>query len=172
MPHIIVILAKGRGDVDNAGAVFGGDIIGSSDVEGLFVGSEEGHELMVFNPLKLPAQDFFHNPEVLTQDCFCQFFGQPVELAFLFCFDICHFRVNSQGDVGRQGPGGGGPDQEVFFRVLALKSHYHSVGFNLLIALSHLVGGQAGAAAGAVGQDFMALIHIALLKELVQQPPY
>ncbi len=127
---------------------------------------------MVFNAFQLFTQYFFHNPEILAQDCFCQFFGEPVEFAFLFHLDINHLRMNSQGNVGRQGPGGGGPDQEVFLGVLALESHHHGVGFNLLIALGHLMGGEAGAATGAIGQNFMALIHVALLKELVQQPPH
>ena len=58
--------------------------------------------------------------------------------------------------------------REVFSIILDLEAHDGRDFLDVLVALGHLVAGQGGAAAGAVGDDLVPLVEQALVVDLLQ----
>ena len=76
-------------------------------------------------------------------------------------------RVHAERQVGGQGPGRGGPGQEVSVLSHSLKAHNGGTLLYGLIPLGHLLGGQGSAAAGTVGNHFKALVQKAFVPDLL-----
>ena len=80
-------------------------------------------------------------------------------------------RMHAECGIAGQGPGCGGPCQEGEIAVLRPEAYDGGALIQLLIALCHLVRGQRGSAAGAVGHYLEALVQKSLLPDLLQRPP-
>ena len=80
--------------------------------------------------------------------------------------------VHAQRHVGRQCPGCGGPCQDIGILILYLKTCDCRTFLHILVALSHLMRGQRGATARAVGNDLKALVKKALVPDFFQRPPF
>ena len=85
-------------------------------------------------------------------------------------YAVGHVGIDAEGNVAGQRPWRGGPGQEVG---VLLIGHPEADGggglLDLLIALSYLVAGEGGAAAGAVGDDLVALVEKALFVDGLQR---
>ena len=95
--------------------------------------------------------------------CFCQVIG-VITVLYL---NIGLVRVYAECYVGRQGPRGGGPCQDVSIFAFYFESRDSGTLFNIFLALSYLVGGKRGAAARAVRNDLEALVQESLLPDLL-----
>ena len=94
---------------------------------------------------------------------------------------VVNLRANTEGCVAGQGPGRGGPSDEVRctplchfgLRVLHLELAYHRQVLHVSVAagLVQLVRAQSRTCGGRIGLDGIAFIEQALLVELLQQPP-
>ena len=79
--------------------------------------------------------------------------------------------VHAERHVGGQRPGSGCPCQNVGVLPLYLEAGDGGALFYRLVSLGHLVSGQRGAAAGAVGNDLESLVEQILFPDLLQRPP-
>ena len=85
-------------------------------------------------------------------------------------------RVDRDGVVAGQGPGGGGPDQHRLTGRLAViseerEAHVDRRVDDVLVAERDLMRGERGAATRAVRGDAMALVELVVLEESLQRPP-
>ena len=116
----------------------------------------------------------FGNDRVFSfaQHGVCSGLGQVVELAVLLGLDVIDLRADRQEFVGRQGPGRGGPGQEVgVFFGLGLEGDRQGDDRHFFVALGDFVRSQARSAARAVREYFVTLIDQPRLEELGQDPP-
>ena len=95
--------------------------------------------------------------------CFCQVIG-VVTVLYL---NVGLIRVYAECHIGRQGPRGSGPCQDVSILTLNFKACDGGTLFDIFIALSYLVGGKRGAAARAVRNDLEAFVQESLLPDLL-----
>ncbi len=170
---IVVVFTEGAGGVNNAGTVFRGDVICAGHEEGFPFNLHEGHQLFIFLVFQVLALHFFQDFIFTLQNGRSQSFRQVIDIAvFVFHLHIVHFRAHCHANVGGQGPGGGGPCQEVFaFCALLLEAHSGGLGFDLLIAQGYFVGSQSRSAPRTVRQDLVSFIDESFFEELVQDPP-
>ena len=129
-------------------------------------------ERLIFLELQVPALVGFQHLIVLAQHSICQCLGNIVGIA-VACLDlyIVFLGVHAQGQVAGKGPGGGGPCQDVGVLPLCLEAGNGRALLYILIPLSHLMGGQGGAAAGTVGNHLKPLVQKALVPNLLKSPP-
>ena len=175
LAHAVVVLAVGRGDMHDAGAVLHGHIVVADHEPGLLVRLHKAIEGLVFHAAQVVADHFAYDLGLLTlQHFFHQRLGHDVGAALVgFDAAIGLMGIDAQGQVAGQRPGGGGPGQQIgVLLALHLEAHEGGFFFYILVALSHLVTGQGGAAAGAIGDDLVALVDHALVGDLLQAPPH
>ena len=172
--HVGVVLTEGGSNVNDTGTVGQGDVAVAGHIPALLLGRnevEQGLVLLVLQVLALVALQ--HGVTALAQHGVGQSLSDVVHGAVLVHLDL-HIgldRVHTQSHVGRQGPGGGGPGQDVGVFALGLELGNGAALLHVLIALSNLMAGQRGSAAGAVGHDLEALVQKALFPDLLQSPP-
>ncbi len=174
--HGQVVRAEGRGDVDDPRAVRGAD-----ELPGHHVGVVPVHGVEAVEGLVVFAQEIspFHPLQDLVarlQDRLGSGLGQVEDVpTHVPDLDVVDLLAHGQGHVARQGPGSGGPGQEVLVLALCLQdSELHvdaGVDGALLVAQGELVAAQRRAAAWAVGDHLVALVEEILLPELFQDPP-
>ena len=177
LAYPVIVLAEGGSVMDYAGTVGGGDIVVHHHIKGVlaaggFTGAfKKGLVVLVF---KLPADDlFYYLCLVALQHRPYKILGHDEGLLAVHPH-ICvgHVGIDAEGNVAGQRPWRGGPGQEVG---VLLIGHPEADGggglLDLLIALSYLVGGEGGAAAGAVGDYLVALVEKALFVYGLQRPP-
>ena len=175
LAHAVVVLAVGRGDMHDAGAVLHGHVVVADHEPGLLVGLHKAIEGLVFHAAQVVADHLGHDLGLLAlQYLFHQGLGHDIGAALVrLNAAIGLMGIDAQGQVAGQGPGGGGPGQQIgVFLALYLKADEGGLFFYVLIALGHLVAGQGGAAAGAVGDDLVALVDHTLFGDLLQAPPH
>ena len=175
----VVVLAEGGGDVDEAGAVLGGDEVAGEDAEGVArarVGElEDGAAVAAAD--QLGAGEAVEDLDSLAEHLLDQRLGEDQGLAVdARARDVGDVGRDGDGDVAGQGPGRRRPDQQRLARlgpVLAEQREAHVYGgvLDVLVALRDLVRGERGAAARAVGDDLVALVEAVLVPELAQRPP-
>ena len=143
---LVVVFSESRSGVDDSGTVFCAYIVHAGDVECFLIRCHERHELLIFHILQRFAGDFFDNFILLTfQHLRCQILADPEEIAFFRTFqdaalDVLDVRADGQGDVGRNGPRGRRPCQEVFVvSICHLEFACDGVDFDILIPLSYLM---------------------------------
>ena len=138
---------------------------------GLFGALKQGLVVLVFK--LLTGYFLYYFNFVALENAGYQLFGEyqglfAVNLG-VYVYDV---GVYAQGNVAGQGPGGGGPCQEVGVFLIGHDEADGCGGFlYVLIALSYLVGGEGGTAAGAVGNYLVALVEEALFVDSLQCPP-
>ena len=174
LAHPVVVLAEGGGDMDHAGALVQGHVVvrhhpvallaveaGAHVEQGLVLRADEGG-----------AGEGLHDLHVLAQHVLYQPFGQDVHPVLPAGLHVGLMGVDAQSYVAGQRPGGGGPRQDAgAAAVLQVELGDGGGLLHVLVALSHLVGGEGGAAAGAVGHDLVALIEEPLVVDGLQRPP-
>ena len=170
--HPGVVLAESRGDVHDAGAVLHGDVIVGHHPPGRLFGLHKAVERLIFHAGERPAGeglgDFGLLGVFLAQDLGHQGPGHDEGLALQAELHIFGVRVHAQAHVAGQRPGRGGPGQEIgLVPALDLEAREHRVFADLLIALGNLMGGQGGAAPGAIGHHLVALVQQALVVYLL-----
>ena len=136
----------------------------------------QGHgaviEGLIFLELQVLALVSLQYLIVPAQHGICQGLGDIVGIAVacLYLY-IVFFRVHAQGQVAGKGPRRGGPCQDICIFSLCLEAGNGGTLLYILITLSHLMGGQRGAAARAVGNHLKALVQKALVPNLLKSPP-
>ena len=100
---MVVILPESGGDMDNARAVVGGDIIGAGHEKRFFMsfGLHKGHELIVFDIFQFFSlhlgDDFVIFPEKLIR----KHLGADENIAVAFGLDIVGVGAHAKRHVGR-----------------------------------------------------------------------
>mmetsp|Transcript_17821 Transcript_17821/g.49841 ORF Transcript_17821/g.49841 Transcript_17821/m.49841 type:complete len:281 (+) Transcript_17821:1519-2361(+) len=87
--------------------------------------------------------------------------------------DVVKLSVDAQGEVGRQGPGGGGPGNHggAFWVVVQREGDHHGGVADVLVVLASLKVGQRRGACGGVGHDLVATVDEALFPQRLEHPP-
>ena len=136
----------------------------------------QGHgaviEGLIFLELQVLALVSFQHLIVLTQHGICQGLSDIVGVAVTrLYFYIVFLGVHTQGQVAGKGPRRSGPCQDICVFSLGLKAGNGGTLLYILITLGHLMGGQRGAAARAVGNHLKALVQKTLVPNLLKSPP-
>ena len=169
--YLGVVLTKGQRNVNDAGTVTHGNIVGAGHIKALFLlllgalGSA-GEKRLIFLIFQCGAGHLFQHlvgwgvlglqpSQYSIQQRLRHVVGVAVGGLHLA---VGVLGIDAQRHIAGQGPGGGGPRQEVRILALYLKTHNGTALLYRLIALRHLVAGKRGPAAGAVGNDLKALI--------------
>ena len=173
----IVVFAEGRRYMDQAGAVLGGDEVAGDHREGAGLAIGEGeHRALVAAADQFAAWEAVGDLHALAEHLLHQGLGKDQRLAVDTRLDVGDVRRHRDRLVARQGPGRRRPDEQRLPRLAALAGEqreadiYGGVG-DVLVAERHLVRGERGAAARAVGHDLVPLVEAALVPELAQRPP-
>jgi hypothetical protein len=179
-----------------AGAVVGGDEIAGDhrEADGCAVRELE-HRPLVPAADELPAGDPLQHLGPLAQHPLGQGLGDDQDLTIDRCPDVVDVRRHRDRLVAGQRPRRRGPHQQIFRRLLcsregggvrngsALAPASGGGGWeqgklyvdrrilNILVAERHLVRGEGGAAARAVGDDLVALVEAPVVPEPSQRPP-
>ena len=177
----LVILAVGRRHVDDPGAVLGGDEVAAQHLEGVGRVEEIREGRQVAQPQQLLAgqrgQDLrllAQFPGVGGQACLRQH-EPPILHPHKHIRDV---GIDRDGLVGRQGPGCGGPDQQVGAVEIGIGSaHPEADGDGRVLAAlvdvvvhPQFVAGQRGLVVPAVRQDPDALVGQPGVPELLERP--
>jgi len=171
LAELVIVLAEGGGDVDDAGAVAGGDEIPEHDIVAALVGFDEVIDRLILEPGQFFAGEFADDFEFPLEHLEAGL-GENQKLILVLHLDIVDFRMERQGHVRDQGPWRGRPDQEIgLFLTLQFGADIDRGVAHLLVALRYLMAGERSLAVRAVGEDFMALIDEPLLPELLEDPP-
>ena len=179
--HARVILTEGGGDVHDAGTVGHGDVAVGDDLPGV---ARVGHvaqcshleveQRLIFDAHQRTAGEggLVGNLNALAQNLLDQRVAHDDGAALVVELRVGLVGVDAQRHVAGQGPGGGGPCVNVgVLLILDLEAHHGGAFLHQLVALGDLVAGEGGAAAGAVGNDLVALVQQALLADLLEAPP-
>ncbi len=174
-----VLFAEGGGDVDDAGAVVGGDVVGGEHLVGVGAAGEEVEGGPVAEAEEVAAFAAFDDPGGVAELAGVggeAGFGEEVAGAFGFDDGVVDVGVDGRGEVGREGPGGGGPDEEFDAGEGGVAGDVEADGdggvLPVAVGVVHfgLGGGEGGLAAPAVPQDAVALVDQALVVEGLEGP--
>ena len=175
----VVVLAEAGGDVDDAGALAGGDEVGGHDAEGAPVGEagEVVEEGLVAQPEEIVHGDGGHLGDlavVPAEDAVHEGSGQdqplPVGGGDAHVVDVA---AHGQGHVGGQGPRGRGPGEQGQARLAGhRKTDRDRRVLGLPVALVHLEVRQRRRAPGAVGEGLVSLVDQALVPQRLEHPPH
>ena len=169
--HFGVVLTEGRGDMNHAGAVGQGNVTVAGDVPALFFRLYKIEQRLVFQMLQLAAGFGLQHGVILAENRPGKVFGKDVGFLAAADLHIVLVRIDAERDVGGKGPRRGGPREDIRVLILYLKFGDGGAFLYVLIALRDLVAGKRGAAAGAVGNDFEALVQQAFFPDLLERPP-
>ena len=195
-----IVLTKGGRLVDHTGTVFGGDVVRQQDHERVLRALEVIEDRLVLQPLQLRATEGGNDLRVRAQllGVGAHEVGGQQQLRSGEALDtvlgnadqrVLHLRVDRQGQVGREGPGGGGPGDRggvVKLRVLLPRGcggkalaatgerhgHRHRGVLALAVGIvqTGLLVGQRRVLRPRVRQDAEALVDQALVVELLERP--
>ena len=179
-PH--VLLAEGRGDVDDPGAVGRGDVVAADDVVRPPVDGQEDVRRLVLEAEQLGAAQLALDDGLLAEHLLDEVAGEDEALAAALDEGVVDVRVHRRGDVADERPGRGRPDgerdgraggagQPLGRRRRQPKAHEDGVLDDVLVALGDLVARERRAAARAVRDDLEALVEQPLVVDAPQQPP-
>ena len=177
LAHPGVVLAEGGCVVDDAGTVGGGDVVVRDHIMAPFAGfgaggPGAGEQGLIIPAHQVAAGEHIQDLSPLAQYAFHQVPGQDEGLPILAGAAVFHVGVYAQAHVAGQRPGGGGPGQVIGILIRAAEADGGAGFLYILIALGYLVGGKSRAAAGAIGDDLMALIEQALFMDGLKGPPF
>ena len=207
--HALIVGTEGGGDVHDARTVAGGYIVAGDNAESISVGLEPGDELMILDAHQLGTLEaaFQHlvghnlvsfgvafqrlvfslgvepgTQQLLGQHIHGRFPGIRVEGQHA---DILNIRPHAEGGIGRQGPGRGGPGQEISRESFRAKQRLGSTVLDnfelhggrgvahILVAarLVQFVGAEAGAVRGRIRLNGVALIEETLVVNFLEKVP-
>ena len=192
-----VVLAEGRRDVHDAGAVGGGDVVAADDEVGALVRRQVRVQGLVLEAEQLGPGELAQHLGLLAEDVRDEVAGQDEPVAAALHERVGDVGVHRGRDVADQRPRRGGPDGERDGPGLAVRAgragfaggagaalrhlrgrlgsereaHVDGVLGDVLVALRHLVAADGRAAARAVVHHLVALVEQALVPDLPQQPP-
>ena len=173
--YAVIVLAESGSDMNDAGTIGHGNVVVAYHAPGGLVQLangkvKQGH---VFHAGQFIAGELGSDfGFLITEHGGNQRLGHDVVLAFHGEAAVGVAGVHTQGKVAGQGPGGGGPGQQVgVFFALDLEQHERGGFLHVLVALSHFVAAESGAAAGAVGSDLVAEVEQTLFVDLLEAPP-
>ena len=189
--RVHIVLAVG-GLMDQAGTFNGVDVVGGEDLVafrprhlalgGVLVACEVREDRVVAPALHLGALEFAHDLVVLAKFLLVgakQWLAEVELLAGELAFGRAHLDVidvgtDHDGEVGRHGPRGGGPEHCVrVFLVAQLHGHGHSGVLTILVHVrihAQLVRGQRRLILRAVRQHAIALVCQTLVVQLLEGP--
>ena len=189
--RVHIVLAVG-GLMDQAGTFNGVDVVGGEDLvafrprhlalDGVLVACEVREDRVVAPALHLGALEFAHDLVVLAKFLLVgaeQRLAEVELLARELAFGGAHLhivdvRADHDGEVGRNGPRGGGPEHRVgVLLVTQLHGHGHSGVLTILVHVrihAQLVRAQRGLILRAVRQHTVALVCQALVVQLLERP--
>ena len=196
-----VVGAEGRRDVDDAGALIGGDKVGRDDPPGRLVGRNEAVGGLVAAPDQLGARKGLLDGGVGAEDRCDQVGSQDKMLLTQPDAGVEDVGTHGGGDVGDERPRRGGPHQEAhgpavrgqfgrrgrgrrdipsgdrgagrcWRRRQKRETHEDRGVGHQLVSRSHLVRRQSRPAARAVRHYLVALVQQPFLGELRQDPPH
>ena len=172
--HARIVLAKGGRDVHDARAVRQRDIIASDHAPGGLFRLDKAIQRLILHAGQLAALHGGEDFHSLAHHAFQQRAGHDALAAILRAETaIFKIRAHAQGHVAGQRPGRSGPGIEIGVLLAPdPEAHEHGIFRNFLIALRHLVAGERGAAARAIGHDLVALIEQAAVEDLLERPPH
>ena len=171
----VIVLTKGGGNVNNAGAVFHGNVVIRNDHPCLAAFRlHKAIQGLVGAAYQILALHFGKHGDFLAlEDLLHQCLGHDEVFPFAGELAIHCSGIHAQCQVAGQGPGGGGPGQEggiLFIRAMEADNSRNFL--HVLVALCHLVAAQCGTAAGAVGGNLMTQVEHALVINGLQAPPF
>ena len=173
----VVVLAEGGGDVDEAGAVLGGDELAGDHREaaGLAVVESEDRPFVVPTD-QLTAREAIDDLNALSQHALYQRLGQNQGLLADPRFHVGDVGRHGNRDVARKRPGRRRPDQERLAGLTPVlaeqrKTHIYGGVLYVPVAKRDLVRGERRSTTRAVGHDLVALVEQVLLPELGERPP-
>ena len=174
-----IVFAKGRSDVDDAGAVFGGDIVGRNDAEGvLFFQLGKIRKQRLIAPAdQLPALVALDNCAGVGLG---KIRGEPslghdVVGAVLMVsdLDVVDVRANRQGQIAGQGPRRGGPgDKRGALLPVGRKADGDRRILDIFVIEVGLKVRQNRPQTGRERHDLIALVDEVLVPHLPERPPY
>ena len=173
-----VVLTEGGGDVYHAGTVGEGDIIVAHHIVSFFalLGVDlysTIKERLIFFVFQILTGHLLQDGVIaFSQYGIGQRLSQIVGEFTALYLDIGIVGVDAQRHVGGQGPGGGGPGQDIGVLPFHLKLGDGGALLDLLISLGNLMAGKRGSAAGAIGHNLKAFVQQPFLPDLLERPPF
>ena len=168
-----VVLAEGRGLMDDAGAVGHGDVAVGHHAPGGLVDQRllEVKQRLVFHAHQIAAveeRDVLHR-RVLAEHGVDERLRHDDGAALKVKAGVSLVGIDAEGDVAGQRPRRGRPGVEPgVFLALDLEAHEGGLLRHRLVALGDFVGGKRRAAARAVGHHLVALVEQALVGHLLE----
>ena len=178
-----VVLSVGGCAVHDAGAVLDGHEVGRPHPADWSVGGEVVEQARVAHSFEVGAlHPLLDGVFGVAQHRLDQGLGEDQGLAVMRLRiasgtganeGVVDLGMHREGEVRRQCPGGGGPDQERRL-LLALDRETDVDGrvLDLLVPERDLVRGKRGTDARIVGHDLVTLVDEALVPDLTQEPPH
>ena len=163
-----VVLAEGRGDVDDPGAVVGRDELGVDHAVGA---GQEGEGRVVLPPQELGARDEARGTSALAEHGLHQRLGEDQGLVAVLDRRVGDLGMDRRRLVGRQRPGRRRPHQKGPLAVHQREAHEGRRVVDVPVAEGDLVAGEGGAAPRAVRDHLVAAVQQAAVVELGEAPP-
>ena len=187
----VIVLAKGRGLVDDARTGVVGNVGVGNDAEvlvGTFGTHEEVKDGLVLLPDEVGTLHALQNFKVLSGlvglplllvvhdgiELGKPSLGQDVLATGLLVLDldVVHGGMDTKGNVGRESPGGGRPSHERHRFVIKEREVDHNGRIpNVLVVQTSLEVGQGSTARHTKGHDLVSLVDEILVEELTEDPP-
>ncbi len=117
-----VLFAEGGRDVDDTGAVGGGDVVAADDEVGALVGAHEAERRLVVQAQQVGARELAQDLGLLAEDLLDEVAREHEAVAAALDERVGDVRVHGRGDVADQRPRRGGPDGERDGLGLAVRS--------------------------------------------------
>jgi hypothetical protein len=178
LAQLEVVLAEGDRGVDQASALVRGDEVGEQD--GVAAGAVVGDVFeggLVGGPGDRLAGEAGEDLGLLSEHVLQAIAREDEDLVVEPCPDVGDLSARGHRGVRDQGPGGGGPDEQLV-AVLQRRSglldrelHVDGGVLDVLVAEGDLMGGECGAVARAVGDDLVVLIEAPVVPHPAQGPP-
>ena len=171
-----VLFPETGSDVNNTGTIFRADVFRIDDPERTlrpFL-RKVGEQRFVGRFLEVgafePGNDLRHG--VLLVVGGKTGFRQDVECAVVVDLDVIDFRPHGERHVAGQGPGSGGPGEDVgVFFIQQFEADRDGGIDHIHIALIRFKVGERRAAACAVGEDLVTFVDQVLVPQLLEDPP-
>ena len=177
LPDPEVVLAERDRGVDHAGAVLGADEVGRHDGVALraeLVGGDEVERRLVAGAEHVAAVEAVGDLGALAEHRLGARLGDHVAVLGAHVREVGR---DGERGVGEQRPGRGRPGEDPVAGPEGAGALDDGEGdvdarvLDVLVALGDLVRGQRGAAAGAVGDDAVALVEQVALPHRLERPP-